>query len=71
MNEPQFLEKLQQQAKSQAAIEQSSPLPVWSRPFFSVIGMHYWQFLFVISGIVAIGIAIWFFPSVYENYYRL
>jgi hypothetical protein len=65
MNEPQFLEELQQRAKDQAAIEQSSPLPMWSRPFFSIIGMHYWQFLLVVSLVFAVVVSIWFFPGVY------
>lgn len=65
MNEPQFLEELQQKAKDQAAIEQSSPLPMWSRPFFSIIGMHYWQFLLVVSLGFAVIVSIWFFPGVY------
>ncbi len=67
MNEPQFLEELQLKAKTQAAIEKSSPLPVWSRPFFSIIGMHYWQFLLIVSFLFAIIGSIWFFPGVYVN----
>ncbi len=67
MNEPQFLEELQHKAKVQAAIEHSSPLPQWSRPFVSIVGLHYWQFLLGVSFVVAMIICIWFFPGVYAH----
>ncbi|MEP7167335.1 MAG: hypothetical protein ABI758_05120 [Candidatus Woesebacteria bacterium] len=67
MNETQFLKNLQQKAKVQASVDGSSPLPQWARPLASLVGLHYWQFLLVISCIIAIFISVWLFPEVYAT----
>lgn len=66
-SETQFLHTLQEKAKEQAVLEQSSPLPLWTRPFFSVIGLHYWQFLIIASLILAIPLSILGFPFIYTS----
>ncbi|HSW90104.1 MAG TPA: hypothetical protein VLH19_04505 [Patescibacteria group bacterium] len=60
-----FLEKLQSKAREQARFEGSSPIPQFLRPFVSIVGLHYWQVLLVISCVLAIPISVILFSSVY------
>lgn len=67
MEEKVFLSKLQAKAKQQAMLTNSSPLPEWSKPFASIVGMHYWQFLLFLSCIVAMVLSVAFFPFIYAE----
>lgn len=66
ITEEKFIEELQEKAKQQAGMNEGSPLPDWAKPFASVIGLHYWQFLLIVSLVIAIPVSIWFFPTIYE-----
>ncbi len=66
MNDDLFIQELQVKAKRQARIEQSSPLPLWMRPAVSHIGLHYWQFLLIVSFVIAIPVSILLFPTIYS-----
>lgn len=68
MSEESFVQQLQEKAKKQALLEQSSPLPEWARPLASLIGLHYWQFLLCVSFLLAVGVSIVLFPHVYERF---
>jgi hypothetical protein len=66
-NEIKFLETLQERAKTQAILTKGSPIPDWAKPFASAIGLHYWQFLLLISFVIAALISVYYFPVVYEQ----
>lgn len=65
-NEQQFLKTLQSRARDQAILEESSPLPLWTRPLAARIGMHYWVFLLLLSFLLSVAMSVWFFPGVYH-----
>lgn len=65
--ENQFLEELQNKAKNQAILTKGSPIPDWAKPFASIVGLHYWQFLLIISFIVAMTISAASFSIVYSQ----
>lgn len=67
MNEAEFLGVLKQKAKSQARIDSSSPVPSFLRPFLSVMGLHFWQFLLGLSFLISIPISVLGFASIYSR----
>lgn len=67
MNQDPFLETLQQKAQEQAALSQTSPLPEWVKPFASAVGLHYWQFLLILSCAVAVIVSVLSFSVLYSQ----
>lgn len=67
MNEAEFLGVLKQKAKSQAKIDSSSPIPSFLKPFFSAMGLHFWQFLLGLSFLISIPVSILGFATIYSR----
>ncbi|MBP9700168.1 hypothetical protein KBD71_02705 [Candidatus Woesebacteria bacterium] len=67
MDEAAFLGVLKQKAKAQAKIDSSSPIPSFLKPFFSVMGLHFWQFLLGLSFVISIPVSILGFSLIYSR----